>query len=885
MVTDQLATHRLMLAPYVACRQVGLPTDAIWKAGNFRVAELCDRLRVEQEQLAQTAAELVDELYGLIKRETESQTSNRLLALKRNVYNGRLVDSDRAKAMLPDRLHPLVERWVLQVDQLATTKMLAETAVNESLPGLLQAFLPLLGQNHVQTAICHAQPELFRLLLDLPSGGNLNRQHRKVLLSGVAYLYRMATKTSPFSHFTRTGCWPLDQKVTQNTNGQEFNEINVLNIGIGQRLVSCLLNNPRYADKLPLIWNPATVLTDEYCLVLHANPPAAGSEPVIQPEWMAVMPANPIFFVLQAFFAEHPRPIDRNELVTRLTGQLPYEPERIQKILTKLISQKLLIPTLGFDENRLDWITALAQSQPVLNLSDNLSGELVVLADEVRLVAELNPADRLTKLHSLTQRSRGLLASLGVETPTITVQKIIHNSVYLHESPATHAESIAEHLPDFESLLQVLPLFNADYALQQWVNSKLNDILAEDGTPLPALACFYHLFALGDHADELDENSPLLNAEALFDLHFSQHQRQEQARFVAEISDLMADVAEQLTLDESFWASWGEAAQPFQTQSMPLSVTVMGQFEHSHSSIGDSPRFVLNKLFAGYGTLLTEPPLTARKTPSNDLLASHLSRIQAGCWFADIVATMGFQGQIRPPVSPKSLYYPGQQIGESMEGYFSWNDLYIKRDEHGHPILFDRSSGERVVPLHRGTLATFYFPPFYRFLTTLGPAFTPDFSLYERLLDHDDNREIWGIRHYPRVVSGGLVLMRRAWSVPLDMIPQQLPKQTDLAYYQTMIGWATEVGLPKEVFVVPMRYADFLKNEVSDISFKRTHKPVYLHWDDYTSFRLFLRYAVFGQGGRISFIEALPALAPSEVSATNRVTEYQFEVYQHAPSL
>ncbi|AQG79576.1 lantibiotic dehydratase [Spirosoma montaniterrae] len=876
MRTDQLVKNGLVLAPYYACRQVGLPTDAIWKLGNFQIARLCDELTHKEAELKWAASQLVDALYELIKYTTESDQSNQLLTLKRAIYNSRRVDEQHVKKSLPIHLHTLFDNWSGRLNQLNETKQVAETAIGQSLAALNQAFGLLFGESSVQTAICHAQPELYRKLLELPNAQNLNSQQRKVLLSGTAYAYRMATKTSPFSYFTRTGCWPLNQdERTSPDQPSSVEEVNVLNIRIGQQLIDALLNQNLYSNKLPLLWNPASVLTEDGCYVLRTDLSLANNG-ATSTESTVAMSANPILFLVKDIFSERITPIDQRELVALLIESLACDEEKAQRILTKLLEYKLIIPTLGVDQNRLDWPAALAESPCVAHVSSALSNQLAGLALHVDSLAKTTPANRLNALQTLAQNSERVLASVGVVTPVGGIQKIVHNSVYLAAPPTPEPDQFIEQFPVFDSLLRVLPLFNNDYALQQWVAGRLTDT----DTPLPALIFFHRLFESAIDADPntLNENHPLLNPQALVTGNAMQQQITVQDRFVSEIASLLSETSEQLTLDSFFWAKWEEEASPFNTQSLPLSMTVMGQFTNTWTT--DAPRFVVNKLFAGYGTMFTEPPLSARSYRSNTMIERQLMDIEPACEYADIIATMGFQGQIRLPVGRRSLYYPGQQVSDPARQCFCWDNLFVKRDAAGNPVLIEGSTGKRIVPLHRGTLASIYFPPFYRFLTTLGPSFTPDFSLYERLLNQAETQRVEGIRHYARIVSGGVVLMRRAWSVPLAEVPRQSAKQSDFAYYRQVRAWASEVSMPKEVFVIPMHSATYYSEDGRGLAFKRVHKPVYLNWDDYTSFRLFLRYTVF-EAGRMSFIEALPILDRDKLGADNRVVEYQIEMYQN----
>ncbi|SHE40259.1 lantibiotic dehydratase [Pedobacter caeni] len=882
MITAQRSATILRLGPVFIVRESGLKVAELGAVRNFSLSKIADELAPLEMLHKQLSSKLNDELFSLINQGCNKEQSQYLLALKRSIFNSRNFDLAEAKEKVPENIYRPLSHWHHQNTDIANLRADAELIANNFLLSISPGFRDLFKQYPVRTAICYAQPDLFRTLGTLPVEGTLNKNQRRALISGLAYVFRMATKTSPFSHLSTIACGMMEANpMVSDQLGSEraVIEQHVFNVGLVKALVNHLSNELSSTNTgLPLVWNKTAIRSSEKYIVLYA-PTAERTLTDIAAESISELPLNTVFLLTEDILQNQKRPLYRNELASFLSEQLPHDENRLLAAIDKMLALHLLVPVLDFEENDLDSLGALAQSEVLQQTFPEVAAQLQKIDARKAALYNLQADAKADELLEIAEQTRQLFDNSGISGVSISTQKIIHNSVYRINPQQLPAHTLKDYQQDFNKLLSVLPIFDADYPLRQWLKDQFLHNGPAVGSRMPAIEFFNQLFSKADDDDLVADQNALLNPELLNKSKHALAQNDAASAFVAELYALMNGAGAELILTDNFWEKWADSAASFQDQSLPVSATLTGQFVGGDDR--SQQQFVLNKVFAGYGTMFTVPHTV---TGDLDFLTTQIDKEAGPRHFSDIIATMAFQGQIRTPVSGKSLYYPGQQVRENdLEKYLAWKDLYIQWDEHGNPMLFDARIAKQIVPLHRGTLSSLYFPPFYKFLTMLGPAFTPNFPLFERLCDFDEELQTTGIRSYPRITSGRVVLMRRAWSVPSSEIPIQMAEQSNSSHYMAVRDWAASLDMPAEVFIVPMSYRDFVKSQMREVPFKRVHKPFYVNWDDYATFQLFLKYTLLDASFRISFIEALPA--PDSVKSAGQYTsELLFEIYENETS-
>ncbi|MFD9974014.1 lantibiotic dehydratase [Streptomyces sp. NPDC059017] len=193
-------------------RVAGLPVDSVRRLRCPASRRWADDVLTETERLAVEGTRLGGLLHGLIGHNEDESSRRLLLAVRRAVFNNRLPrEADLALAQVrahdPDTAR-MLERWL--GDRRALDGRRAEgAALLARETGRARAALGrLAGEPRLRGGLLLASPTLDaqlddwqRRLADDPDRAP-GKRDRKIERSLLAYLYRTACKTSPFSTFT-----------------------------------------------------------------------------------------------------------------------------------------------------------------------------------------------------------------------------------------------------------------------------------------------------------------------------------------------------------------------------------------------------------------------------------------------------------------------------------------------------------------------------------------------------------------------------------------------------------------------------------------------------------------------------------------------------------
>ncbi|MFJ2474847.1 lantibiotic dehydratase [Streptomyces sp. NPDC087659] len=207
-----MSTGRVETTMPFMLRVAGLPVDSVRELRCPASRRWADDVLAETERLAAEGARLGDVLHGLIGRNEDESSRRLLLALRRAVFNNRL-PRDAEPALARVRAHDpaagrTLERWL--ADRRALDGRRAEgAALLARETGRARAALGrLAGEPRLRGGLLLASPTLDAQLDDwqrrLAAGPDRapGKRDRKIERSLLAYLYRTACKTSPFSTFT-----------------------------------------------------------------------------------------------------------------------------------------------------------------------------------------------------------------------------------------------------------------------------------------------------------------------------------------------------------------------------------------------------------------------------------------------------------------------------------------------------------------------------------------------------------------------------------------------------------------------------------------------------------------------------------------------------------
>ncbi len=289
--------------------------------------------------------------------------------------------------------------------------------------------------------------------------------------------------------------------------------------------------------------------------------------------------------------------------------------------------------------------------------------------------------------------------------------------------------------------------------------------------------------------------------------------------------------------------------------------------------VGD--QLVLNGISVGFGRFPARVAGTLGEAELARLRAEVAKTVPPGVVPTDIAAGFGATANEHPLLLPAALAYPGSALECEPAARVDLSTVTV-RVEHGRLVAGSTAfPGRTLLPVpHNATLPSIA-PPLFRWLSRLGPPQGSTLALWD-LVDSTAGQD--GVRHYPRLTLGDLVLCRRTWKVPGG----ELPAGTDV---QTWLRWTERTGVPRRSFlrettlpdpwdVLRGRASDHRVHQARSRTGAAVRKPAYVDLAQ----PLGRPHKVAMPGETLTFTETLPD--PLAANAEKYVVEYVIETYQ-----
>jgi hypothetical protein len=173
-------------------------------------------------------------------------------------------------------------------------------------------------------------------------------------------------------------------------------------------------------------------------------------------------------------------------------------------------------------------------------------------------------------------------------------------------------------------------------------------------------------------------------------------------------------------------------------------------------------------------------------------------------------------------------------------------------------------------------------PQFYRFLNFFGAGSLANLSWWDRVDQRNGRRT--GVRRYPRLRVGEVVLARRTWKVPATALPD-LAGLDGCAAFRAARGWRRSLGLPEQVFYrsftvpdplvwVPPEERARLTRTLARFPGSAERKPAFVDFTSVVSVRAWQR-SLRRITDDCTFTECLPA--PGDHTGWSRTEEFAIE--------
>ncbi|MFE8938334.1 lantibiotic dehydratase [Streptomyces sp. NPDC007872] len=869
-------------------RVAGLPVETVHGLRCPGTRRWADAVLDEEERLAAEGALLGDLLHALVGAtaapgdgDGDAGVRRALLDLRRRIFNNRLpADPDaavRLVAGLDREAGERTARWLRGRARLA--ELTAEGA--ELLDGELResrgALRRVLAEERLRHGLLLASPALdARLdayLRDTsPRPGN---RLRKIERSALTYLYRTACKTSPFSTFTGVGLasfasGPAEEPAHDaglRVDGEWVSRVR-LNVVVLTRLTELVTADPERRRDLPVVLSQGWERdADRIRYVRHVTTAgddgAAVTFDAVRDRLFFLRGSGTLDRLLE-WLGGRDGKVRHRDLVDWLDGEHGAGRAVCERYASALLDVGMVqVPVLRTDVHDGDPLRSYQDALRSLGApwADRLADLLDGPADCLARYPGAGVDERRALLGTLRSRLQEIQAELGAAEPSLP-QTLVYEDVSAGDGLVCGAGVLGgETGRALRAVEGVLPLF--DLTLPQRI-ALLGFFVARYGRGgrCDDLLGLVHDF----HEDFFDQYVSFTSRRVPFD---------EDGTYRPEENWLGQE--EMRTLDrarrrfhDGVRALWEREAGPGTEEVelpggllaetagelAPLTGHFVPQSHHLQLSrpAGGRPLVVLNKSYGGLAfpfsrfTHLYDGAGAAGPGLSDALRGETAARRPEGAVFAEVTggpvsSNLNLHGRL----TDHRIVCPGETGTVPEEARIHLDDLYVEHDETaGRLVLRSRRLGREVVPVYLGYLVPIALPDIPRTLLLLSPSTMAPFDVWAGV---PEGAAVDGVTRRPRIRHGDVVVGRRSWTAPAEVLPVRRPGSGEEEHYLDWQRWRRSHGLPDRCFATVSR-AD--RGPVGA-------KPVHVDFDSPLSLAAFDALVEREPGVRVAFQEMLPA--------------------------
>jgi hypothetical protein len=887
--------YRNELSPRFMLRVAGLPIEAVQR---LRCAELYRRseeLLTEEERLVATGSELSDRIGALVRGLEDDGLRRRLLALRRQLFNNRLpADVPVALRLAAELGGPVGEAlatWLTDRREYAAARLAATAGYEQDLAASRAELRAVAGEERLRLGLLLASPTLEGQVDAFVAAAKPvpDKRGRKLERSLLAYLYRTACKTSPFSTFTSLAPGRFVSGGAAGAEvavGREWSGHPRLNVLVLARLGQVIAASPEHRGDLPVAPASGLALGEGRVRYVRRSTKAGDDSRSVTfdsaKDRVFFLRRSGILEKLLGLFGEG-RELRCAEVLDWLADRADAGPEEAERYLAALLDLGLLqLSALATDVHEHDPLGSFQSSLRALDrpwatgVADRLDGPAAWIADYRTAAAP----GRRSILNRLRTELLDIQRELGAAEPSLP-QILLYEDVSAAPVAAEREPWEQLAVEPLRELSSVFPAF--DPMLPQRLTLK-GFFLTRFGRGgrCEDLLTLVHDF----HEDIFDryleycaqlpeDGSPSgLNWLRLPELT-AMEQAQQQARddMRALWSALPAGTAEVGIRPEQLRGT-AELLAPvprgFEPQSYFLQ---LARREHD-------PLAVLNNSYGGIGFPFTrfthcfeQPDADGGGTLAAELRGSLRERQPDGAVFAEVTGGSATTNlNLHSPLTDYQIACPGEVSSAPESARLPLDDLYVVHDEDADRLVLRSHRLDReVVPLYFGYLVPEALPEIPRTLLLLSPSFQVRLDLWRGV---PVGEAVDGVTSRPRVRYRSLVLHRRSWTADSAVLPVREPGGAEADWYLRWQGWRRRHGLPVQVFA---RIYQTRPDGLPGADFG-SGKPQFVDFASPLSL-LALEGALSGKQARVVLEEMLPAEDELQARSTDgsHVAEFAVE--------
>jgi hypothetical protein len=252
-----------------------------------------------------------------------------------------------------------------------------------------------------------------------------------------------------------------------------------------------------------------------------------------------------------------------------------------------------------------------------------------------------------------------------------------------------------------------------------------------------------------------------------------------------------------------------------------------GHDDESHNSYGmftqlftdpadGRMKAMINATFSGYGKMFSRFLHIFDKVVTEDQRRYNVNVAPEGTIFVEDCDASYFNANLHPPLMPFEVWMPGGHNSLPEDKQLAITDFEIHCQDGKELVLFHKPSEKRAHVFDLGfqghmgrsqlfqLLEKFTYAE-YLFVSPLLGAISKkrsEMDLTAGKGEVEENKKTEPkVSVSPRYVYGDLVLQRKSWSVPKNMLPLREGAESEWQYFNRVDSWRREIGMPDEVFV------------------------------------------------------------------------------------
>ncbi|ARZ71465.1 lantibiotic dehydratase [Streptomyces albireticuli] len=832
------------LGPRFMLRVAGLPLESVHALRCPDTGDWADRVLRAEARLRARGAGLSDRLHPLVKAAGDERARRLLLRLRREVFNGKPPAAPEEAVALVAAADPAtaaaVGDWVR--DRRALEALLAEGAplLAAETARSRAALRRLLGEERLRLGLLLASPTLEGRLdayVRTDPARRPDKRLRKVERSALAYLYRTARKTSPFSTFTAVALGRFAEAGPEEPGRPENGEETIrlpevwsshprLNVVVLARLTELILADPVRRAGLPVVLASGWEHDDDRIRYVRRSLTAGDDGAAVTFD----VAGDRLFFLrrsgtlerLLTLFTRRPDP-RYGELARWLGEEHDADPEECERYLTALLELGMVqIPCLRTDVHAADPLRAFRDSLEAVGRP--WAHELAEALEWPIACVDRYPAAGTGLRRELLAELRRSLADiqrhLGAREPALP-QTLLYEDVRAGADPAAGTAVVCDPrswagddggpLASLRSLERVLPAF--DLTLPQRITFK---------------GFFRARYGRGGRCEDLLKLVHDFH-EDFYDQYLTFAARRqpfgEDGAYVPEPNWLGLPQITAVDAAREEWTArmrrlWDTARGAEELRVHPGTVdAVAGELAGAAPDFAPQSHFlqlvrrdgdplaVLNQSYGGLAfpfsrfTHCYDDAEGDGGTLSDRVRHAAAAAQPEGAVFAEI--TGGFVTSnlnLHGRLTDYEIVCPGETSSVPEEHRIHLDDLYVEDDTAADRlVLRSRRLGREVVPVYLGYLVPLALPEIPRTLLLLSPTSMAPLDVWGGVPEGTPEN---GVTSRPRVRYGGLVLSRRSWTAPASALPARTASgpEADAAWFLAWRRWRAEHRLPLRVF-------------------------------------------------------------------------------------